>query len=73
MIEALKDQNKIVRWRAARFLYEAGDETAIPGLREAQNDTEFEVSMQVQIALERIEGGEEAEGSVWQQMTRMRK
>jgi hypothetical protein len=72
MIKALKDKNKIVRWRAARFLYEAGDETAIPALKEAQDDPEFEVSMQVQIALERIEGGEEAEGSVWQQMTRMR-
>jgi hypothetical protein len=72
MIKSLKDKNKIVRWRAARFLYEAGDETAVEPLREAQDDTEFEVSMQVKIALERIEGGEKAEGSVWQQMTRAR-
>lgn len=70
MTELLKDPNKIVRWRAARFLYEVGDESAIPALREAQDDPEFEVQMQVKIALERIEGGHEAEGTIWQQMTR---
>ncbi|HEY0826479.1 MAG TPA: conserved virulence factor C family protein [Bacilli bacterium] len=72
MIKALKDPNKLVRWRAARFLYEAGDESVVDALREAENDTEFEVSLQVKIALERIEGGTAAEGSVWQQMTRLR-
>ncbi len=70
MCEALKDKNKLVRWRAARFLYEVGDETAIPALRKAVNDPEFEVRMQAQIALERIERGEDASGTVWQQMTR---
>jgi len=70
MIKALKDKNKLVRWRAARFLYEVGDESAVPALKEAAGDPEFEVSLQVQIALERIEGGHEAEGTVWQQMTR---
>ncbi|WP_274652660.1 conserved virulence factor C family protein [Paenibacillus humicola] len=69
MIEALKDRNKLVRWRAARFLYEAGDETAVDALREACGDPEFEVSLQARIALERIERGEEAAGSVWQQIT----
>ncbi len=70
MIKALKDNNKLVRWRAARYLYEVGDETAMIALREAADDPEFEVRMQVKIALERIEGGHAAEGSVWQQMTR---
>lgn len=70
MSEALKDSNKLVRWRAARYMFEVGDETAIQALREAQDDEEFEVSLQVKMALERIEGGEEAEGSIWQQMTR---
>lgn len=70
MTEALKDPNRIVRWRAARFMYEVGDESAVPALREAQDDPEFEVQMQVKIALERIEGGHKAEGTVWQQMTR---
>jgi hypothetical protein len=69
MIKALRDPSKIVRWRAARFLYEVGDETAIPALREAQDEPEFEIRMQLKLALERIEGGEAAVGSVWQQMT----
>lgn len=67
---ALKDRNKLVRWRAARFLFEVGDESALEALREAQNDPEFEVSLQVKMAVERIESGEAASGTVWQQMTR---
>jgi hypothetical protein len=70
MIEALSDPNKLVRWRAARFLYEIGDESAIPALFKAQNDPEFEVRMQAKMALERIEKGEKAAGTVWQQMAR---
>ncbi len=72
MIEALKDKNKLVRWRAARYLYELGDETAVDALREAAKDAEFEIQLQAQIALERILRGEEAAGSVWQQMTAAR-
>lgn len=70
MIEALSDPNKLVRWRAARFLYEIGDESALEALRDAEHDPEFEVSLQVRMALERIERGEAASGTVWQQMTR---
>ncbi|MFC0523808.1 conserved virulence factor C family protein [Pontibacillus salicampi] len=73
MIESLYDKNKLVRWRAAMFLYEAGDETAIPALQETIEDPEFEVRMQAKMALQRIEGGEEAKGSVWHQMTQARK
>ncbi|ARK30369.1 conserved virulence factor C family protein [Halalkalibacter krulwichiae] len=73
MIEALKDKNKLVRWRAAMFLYEVGDQRAIEPLKAAQNDSEFEVALQVKMALARIEGGEEAKGSVWKQMTESRK
>ncbi|CAM4410272.1 conserved virulence factor C family protein [Paenibacillus tarimensis] len=72
MIDSLRDPNKLVRWRAARFLYEAGDETALEALQEAAQDEEFEVRLQAQIALERIQRGEEAAGSVWQQMTASR-
>ncbi|HEU5139418.1 MAG TPA: virulence factor, partial [Bacillales bacterium] len=43
--------------------------SAIAALREAQDDPEFEVSLQVKMALERIEKGKSAEGSVWKQMT----
>jgi len=72
MIEALRDKSKLVRWRAARFLYEVGDETALPALLEAQEDPEFEVSLQAKIAAERIERGEAASGTVWQQIARSR-
>ncbi len=72
MVKALKDPSKIVRWRAAMFLYEVGDETTLEGLKAARNDPEFEVKLQIQMAIERIEGGHEAKGSVWKQMTEAR-
>lgn len=73
MISALKDKNKLVRWRAAMFLYEVGDDSALAALVEAEDDPEFEVSLQIKMAIKRIESGEEAAGSVWQQMTDARK
>jgi HEAT repeat protein len=69
MVETLKDPNKLVRWRASRFLYELGDESVLPALREAQDDAEFEVAMQIRQAIERIESGKVGQGSVWRQMT----
>lgn len=72
MMEALQDKSKIVRWRAAMFLYEVGDKEALPALKAAENDPEFEVQLQIKMAIERIEGGEEAKGSIWKQMTEMR-
>lgn len=69
MMEALQDKNKLVRWRAAMFLYETGTEACLPALREAEDDKEFEVKLQVKMAIARIEQGEEAKGSVWKQMT----
>lgn len=68
MIETLSDDSRIVRWRAAMFLYEVGDDSAIPALKKALEDPEFEVRMQVKMALARIESGQDAEGSIWQQM-----
>ena len=73
MCEALRDPSKIVRWRAARFLYEVGDERALPALKAAKDDPEFEIRMQIEYAIARIEGGEAAAGSVWQQMTQRRR
>ncbi len=73
MMQALQDKSKLVRWRAAMFLYEAGDAKALPALKAAENDSEFEVSLQIKMAIERIEGGSEAKGSVWKQMTEARK
>jgi hypothetical protein len=73
MISALRDASKLVRWRAAMFLFEVGDERALAALKDAEDDPEFEVSMQVKLAIARIEHGEEAKGSVWKQMTEARK
>lgn len=73
MVKSLRDESKLVRWRAAMFLFEVGDEKALLALKAAENDPEFEVSMQVKLAIERIEGGETAKGSVWKQMTEARK
>lgn len=73
MIEALEDKSKLVRWRAAMFLYELGDETALSALHKAAEDEEFEVALQAKMAIARIEEGEEAKGSIWKQMTEMRK
>lgn len=70
MQATLKDSSKIVRWRAARFLYEVGTEEARDALEEAVQDPEFEVSLQARMALERIESGEQAAGTVWQQMAK---
>lgn len=70
MIEALRDKSKLVRWRAARFLYEAGGPEAREALQAAADDPEFEVGLQARMALERIDSGEEAAGTVWQQMAR---
>lgn len=69
MIEALKDKNKLVRWRAARFLFDCGDEKAVPALEIAEQDREFEVSLQARLAKERILSGETALGTVWQQIS----
>jgi hypothetical protein len=73
MMKALQDKSKLVRWRAAMYLYEVGDEKALPALKATENDAEFEVRLQIKMAIERIEGGEEAKGSVWKQMTAARK
>ncbi len=73
MMKALSDESKLVRWRAAMFLYELGDDRALPALKAAEEDPEFEVSLQIKLAIERIELGEDAKGSVWKQMTEARK
>jgi hypothetical protein len=70
MLQALRDKSKLVRWRAARFLYEVGTDDAREALLKAAQDSEFEVSLQARMALERIDAGEEAAGTVWQQMAK---
>ena len=67
--ETLADSSALVRWRAARFLFELGDERSLPSLRAARDDQVFEVRMQIEQAIERIESGARPEGPVWQRMT----
>lgn len=73
MTAALSDSSKLVRWRAARFLYEVGTADAHDALAIAAEDPEFEVGLQARMALERIASGEEAAGTVWQQMSERRR
>jgi hypothetical protein len=73
MIAALQDKSKLVRWRAARFLYEVGTDDALEALRNAADDPEFEVGLQIRMAVERIESGEQAAGTVWQQMAKRKR
>ncbi|MGX9133918.1 conserved virulence factor C family protein [Rummeliibacillus sp. JY-2-4R] len=72
MSEALKDRNKLVRWRAAMYLYETGTKASLAALEVASDDPEFEVKLQVKMAIARISQGIDAMGSVWKQMTEAR-
>jgi hypothetical protein len=66
--QALSDSNKLVRWRAARFLCDIGTEAAIPYLEKAVNDAEFEVHLEVEAAIQRIRGGGESLGPAWKRI-----
>lgn len=72
MEQALTDKNKLVRWRAAMYFYEVGDESHLAALKNAEQDVEYEVRLQIKMAIARIEQGEEAKGSVWKQMNMAR-
>lgn len=65
---ALRDSNKLVRWRAARFLADLGTDESLPFLREAADDPEFEVRLEIEAAIERISGGKEGSTPVWKKI-----
>ena len=69
MCQALRDQNKLVRWRAARFLSEVGTAEALPYLNEAVGDSEFEVRLEIESAIQRITGGSDGIGPAWKRIT----
>jgi len=70
MCQALGDRSKLVRWRAARFLNEIGDETAVPFLhRAAEQETEFDVRLEMLAASDRISGGGEAQLPMWMRIS----
>ncbi|UEX89175.1 conserved virulence factor C family protein [Staphylococcus ratti] len=73
MEKALSDPQKIVRWRAAMFLFDEGGPEQLATLKAHQNDEAYEVKLQIEMAIARIENGEEALGSVWKQIANRNK
>ncbi|MCW5824901.1 MAG: HEAT repeat domain-containing protein, partial [Cyanobacteria bacterium TGS_CYA1] len=71
MIESLKDQNKLVRWRAARFLNDLGTEKALPALELAKDDPECEVQLEINAAIEKIQKGGQGLGPVWKRIVEL--
>jgi hypothetical protein len=72
MCKALKDANKLVRWRAARFLFDTGTTSALPFLENAVDDEEFEVRLEVEAAIERIREGLNGIGPAWKRIVENR-
>ncbi|MBS1955021.1 MAG: virulence factor [Cyanobacteria bacterium SZAS-4] len=68
MCEALSDKNKLVRWRAARFLAEVGSASSLPALQARQNDSEFEVRLEIETAIQRISGGGLGAAPAWKRI-----
>ncbi|WP_071518736.1 virulence factor [Geitlerinema sp. PCC 9228] len=69
MCQALQDSSKLVRWRAARFLNEIGDESALDTLRQtAETEPEFDVRVEINAAIERIEGGGDKQMPMWMRL-----
>ncbi|WP_436861657.1 conserved virulence factor C family protein [Staphylococcus caeli] len=68
MEKALDDPQKIVRWRAAMFLFDEGGPEQLETLRAHEQDSAYEVKLQIEMAIARIENGDEALGSVWKQI-----
>lgn len=50
------------------FIYESGDESSLEVLRAHLDEPQYDVRLQIEMAITRIEQGEEALGSVWKQM-----
>ena len=65
---ALADVNKLVRWRAARYLADIGTQEALPYLVAAATDAEFEVRLEIKAALQRISGGLATSEPAWKRI-----
>jgi hypothetical protein len=68
MCQALSDGNKLVRWRAARFLNDLGTLDSLPFLEAALKDTEYEVLLEISAAIERIKSGAAGVGPAWKRI-----
>jgi HEAT repeat protein len=70
MCQALSDANKLVRWRAARFLFDLGNEAALPFLEQALNEDAFEVRLEAQAAIDRIRAGAAGAEPMWKRISK---
>ena len=66
--KSLGDENKLVRWRACRFLAEVGTKDALSSLQSVLNDVEFEVRLEAEAAIGRILKGDKGLAPVWKRM-----
>lgn len=70
MCKALSDSNKLVRWRAARFLFDLGDTDALPFLEKTLADDAFEVQLEIEAAIGRINSGGKELEPVWKRISK---
>ncbi len=68
MCQALSDPNKLVRWRAARFLNDLGDDQCLQALEAAKDDSAYEVKLEVEAAIGRILQGGKGSGPAWRRI-----
>ncbi len=55
------------------FLFDEGGPEQLPSLKSHANDPAYEVKLQIEMAISRIENGDEALGSVWKQIANRNK
>ncbi len=72
MAQALSDGNKLVRWRAARFLNDLGTAETLPFLEAALQESEYEVLLEINAAIDRIKGGGQGGGPAWRRIADLR-
>ena len=71
MCQALSDPSHLVRWRAARYLNEMGDETALEALGAAiETESDFGIRLEMNTAKERIQSGGESQMPMWLRLAR---
>lgn len=50
------------------FIFDEGNEEQLASLKAHADDSAYEVKLQIEMAISRIENGDEALGSVWKQI-----
>lgn len=55
------------------FIFDEGNEQQLDSLKAHANDSAYEVKLQIEMAISRIEKGDEALGSVWKQIANRNK